>query len=541
MARNTSGLKRGNPATQFQKGTEKQRQIARMGGLKRAENARKRKNFEEVLLQIANMQVPFEDAIATLKKHGVKEDDRDYLTLITLQSAIAAANGSYNHAEFFINNYVKAMEKAEIAEESKFHIPAELLGRDFIDINREIRPNVSYVFKGGRGSLKSTFISEKIVELLINNPNMHACCIRKVGKTLKDSVWSQIRWSIDQMGLSDKFEVKKSPLEIIYKKTGQTIFFRGLDDPVKLKSTKPVFGYIGILWLEEADQIAGMAEVRSTRQSLLRGGDSSYEFISYNPPRSRSAWVNEEELVEDPNKVVHTSNFQNVPKHWLGKKFLDDAAHLKETNEAAYLNEYMGIANGSGGAIFENLTEREITDEEIKNFKALYAGVDWGYYPDAYHFVMTSYNRATGTIYIFDEHRCYKTPNSETAKWILDKYGERLKDAPYGVICDSAEQKSILDYQMMKVKALPCKKFAGSVDFGIKWLQFQNIVIDKKRCPHTYNELVKYEYPRDKDGNIVSGYVDKDNHAIDALRYAYCLLYMTEMPKGKYYMDGRPK
>jgi len=540
MARNTSGLKRGNPATQFQKGTERQRQIARMGGLKRAENARRRKNFEEVILQVANMKVPFEAAIETMKKHGIAESDRDYLTMITLRSATEAAlQGNAQQAQFFIENYQKALEHSEQADGRNFRIPAELLGKDFIDINREIKPNKTYVFKGGRGSLKSTYISEKTIELLINNPKMHACCIRKVGKTLKDSVWAQLKWSVEMMGLADDFECKRSPLEIVYKPTGQVIYFRGADDPGKIKSLKPPFGYIGILWIEERDQLAGPNEERNIKQSLLRGGKETYDFASYNPPKSKSSWVNEQESEPNPDRIYHESNYMNVPRDWLGERFLDDAAHLKEINPDAYDNEYMGIANGNGGNVFDNLVKREISDEEIKGFNTFYIGVDWGNYPDPYHAILAANDPKTGTIYIFGEHRCIKTRNEDTGAWLLNNWNDYLKSAPYGAVCDSAENKSILDYNSMGIKALACKKGAGSVDFGIKWLQLRKIVIDPVRCPYTYMEMNKYEYPRDKDGNLISGYVDKDNHAIDALRYAFCFVYMTELPRnGKYYQDS---
>ena len=540
MARNTSGLKRGNPATQFQKGTEKQRQIARMGGLKKAENARRRKNFEEVILQVANMKVPFEAAIETMKKHGIQESDRDYLTMITLRSATEAAlQGNAQQAQFFIENYQKALEHSEQVDGRQFQIPGSLIGREFIDINREIKPGKTYIFKGGRGSLKSTFVSEKVIELLVNNPKMHACCIRKVGKTLKDSVWSQLKWSIEMMGLADDFECKKSPLEIVYKRTGQVIYFRGADDPGKIKSLKPPFGYIGILWIEERDQLAGPNEERNIKQSLLRGGVDTYDFASYNPPRSKSSWVNEQELEENPDRVYHDSNYLSVPKDWLGQRFLDDAERLKVTNPEAYKNEYMGEPNGNGGNVFENITKRTITDEEIAGFNTFNIGVDWGHYPDPFHAVLCSRDPATGTIYIFGEYRCLKTRNEDTGAWILNNWSSYLKDAPYGCVCDSAENKSIMDYNAMGLKAIAAKKGPGSVDFGIKWLQWQNIVIDPIRCPRTWAELSRYEYPRDKDGNVLSGYVDKDNHAIDALRYAFCFTFMTELPRnGKYYQDG---
>ena len=127
-------------------------------------------------------------------------------------------------------------------EDRPYELPARVIGRAFVDLNREIKPNIAYVLEGGRGGLKSSFISLKIVELIKNNPQMHACITRQVANTLKDSVYNQMKWAINILGLNDEFSFKTSPLEIVYKKTGQTIYFRGLDDETKPKGIKVPFG-----------------------------------------------------------------------------------------------------------------------------------------------------------------------------------------------------------------------------------------------------------------------------------------------------------
>ena len=109
-----------------------------------------------------------------------------------------------------------------------------------VDINRQIKPNIEYVFEGGRGGLKSSFVAFKIVELIKNNPQMHACITRQVAGTLKDSVYANMKWAINELGLMEEFECKVSPLEIKYIKTGQTIYFRGLDDLEKQIPRKPI-------------------------------------------------------------------------------------------------------------------------------------------------------------------------------------------------------------------------------------------------------------------------------------------------------------
>ena len=413
-----------------------------------------------------------------------------------------------------IDKFLPVDHQAET--ERPYELPARVLGKAFVDLNREIKPNIAYVLEGGRGGLKSSFISLKIVELIKNNPQMHACITRQVGNTLKDSVYNQMKWAINILGLNEEFTFKVSPVEIIYKKTGQTIYFRGLDDETKLKGIKVPFGYIGILWKEEKDQMKGPAQERSTNQSVLRGGMESYDFSSYNPPKSKSSWVNKEKLIPNDKRVIHKSTYLEVPPEWLGTKFLDDAAHLKEVNPAAYEHEYMGVPNGDGGNVFEYLEVRTITDEEIKRMDRIYQGVDFGWYPDQFAFLRTYYDAAREKIYLLDELYVNKWSNAQTAKWILDRgYND------YSIICDSAEPKSVNDYRDAGLPAKGAVKGPGSVEYGFKWLQTRTLVIDPHRTPYAYEEITNYEYDRDKDGNVISGYPDANDHAISALRYAY--------------------
>jgi PBSX family phage terminase large subunit len=402
------------------------------------------------------------------------------------------------------------------SDDKHYELPARVLGKAYVDLNRHIEPNISYVLEGGRGSLKSSYWALKIIELIKNNPQLHACVTRQVATTLKDSVYAQMKWAINALGLEEEFTCKVSPLEIIYKKTGQIIYFRGLDDETKLKSIKPPFGYIGILWKEEKDQMKGAAEERSVNQSVLRGGDISYDFSSYNPPKSKSAWVHKEKLIPNPNRVIHQSTYLEAPPEWLGKKFIDDAEHLIEVNPSAYEHEYLGIPNGDGGNVFEYLEIRDIADEEIDRMDNIYQGVDFGWYPDQFAFLRTYYNSAQEKIYLIDELYVNKWSNAQTAEWIRDKgYGD------YRITCDSAEPKSVNDYRDAGLPARGAVKGPGSVEYGFKWLQSRTIVIDPRRTPNAYAEIVGYEYERDKDGNVISGYPDENDHAISALRYAY--------------------
>lgn len=383
---------------------------------------------------------------------------------------------------------------------------------------RDIRDkeHLEYVFKGGRGSTKSTTVGMTIVELMKNNHDIHAVVCRKVGNTIKDSVYNKIKWAIGKQEFTEEFDSKLSPMEITLKATGQKIYFRGADDPDKIKSINPEFGYIGILWFEELDQFAGPEEIRKIEQSAIRGGNLAWIFKSFNPPKTMNNWANKYVLEPKENRIVHSSTYLDVPKGWLGQPFIDEAEHLKEVNPNAYEHEYMGIANGNGGNVFEYLEIRDITDEEISRMDRIFAGVDYGWYPDAFCYLRTYYDSAREKIYLIDELYVNKWSNSKTADWIKKKgYDD------YTMICDSAEPKSVNDFRDAGLPARGAIKGPGSIEYGFKFLQTKTLVIDPKRTPNAYKEITEYEYDRDKEGNVISGYPDGNDHAISALRYAY--------------------
>ena len=394
---------------------------------------------------------------------------------------------------------------------------SEKIGSAFYDVAHDVfhHGHTHYDFSGGRGSGKSSTVSIIVPLLLVSNPGTHALVLRKVANTIRDSVYAQYIWAIGELGMAAYWEAKVSPMELIYKPTGQKIMFRGADDPMKIKSIKVPFGYIAVTHFEEKDQFAGRAEIRNILQSTMRGGSVFWNFESYNPPISRDNWANKDSLEERADRLCHKSTYLQAPPEWLGEQFLAEAEHLKETDERAYQHEYLGIPVGTGGNVFENLGLREITDEEMSHFDQIYQGVDYGWFPDPFAFIRLHYDRARETIYLMDEIYQNKLTNEASGNIIIQR---GYKDAY--ITCDSAEPKSVADYRAMGLPAKAAVKGPGSVDYGMKWLQRRKIVIDRKRTPNAYNEFVNYEYERNKDGDIISGYPDANNHLIDATRYA---------------------
>ena len=445
--------------------------------------------------------------------------------LVTLGLIKGAELGNAKNYEL-IYNIMQQKEKQDEEQNIFVVLPAKDIASQFSDINRAIddREYREYYLEGGRGSTKSSFISEKIIELLENNPKMCAVVLRKVKDTLKDSVFAQLEWAIDTLsetypGLKDRYKLTKSPLEITNTKTGQVIYFRGADDYGKIKSLKtPKDMYVGITWYEEFDQFAGMMEVRKINQSLIRGGDDFIQFYSYNTPASSQHFVNIEKIAPKDSRLVHLSDYRTVPKKWLGQAFIDEADYLKEVNDKLYRNEYLGEMTGVGGNVFENVELREITDEEIKTFDYTYQGMDFGWFPDPLAWTKCAYNPSQRALYIFDEFVVNKMSNADV--WECLKENKGVTEEDY-IIADSAEPKSIGDFRAYGSLMRGAEKGPGSVEYSMKWLSsLAKIVIDQRRCPVSAQEFSTYEFEQDKDGNYISGYVDANNHCIDSVRYA---------------------
>lgn len=394
-----------------------------------------------------------------------------------------------------------------------------VLSPAFYALHRQVRDasELEIVAMGGRGSCKSSYISIESVLLLLRNPEVHACVFRKVGNTLRNSAFAQYCWAVDVLGLSGQFRCTVSPMEIIYKRTGQKIMFFGLDDPGKVKSIKVPFGYIGIAHFEELDQYSGPEEIRNVEQSIFRGGPLAICFKSFNPPAMARNWANRYALEAKPGKIVHSTTYMTTPREWLGEKFLADADHLRKTNPTAYQHEYLGEVVGCGTNVFDNLLLREITADEREQFDRIYRGGDWGYYPDPWAYNRVHYDATRRTLYVLDELHMLRASNRQTADAV---FASGVTGADI-LTMDSAEPKSIEDYRSFGLNARGAEKGPGSVAYSTKWLQgLKQIVIDPSTCPHTAREFAEYEYERAKDGEIISGYPDVNNHHIDAVRYA---------------------
>lgn len=397
---------------------------------------------------------------------------------------------------------------------------SEIINENFYEFWKTINSNkyLFHVLKGGRASAKSTHIAIWLVLALMKYP-VTCLCIRKVGNTLAESVFEQLKEAIDILNVGHVWKVQKSPLQLVYIPRGNKFIFRGADDPAKIKSIKMSKFPIAFVWFEELAEFKTEDEVSTIVNSVLRAElppGLSYKVIySYNPPKRKQSWVNKkfETQFLPSNTYVHHSTYLDNPH--ISKAFIEEAEEVKKKNEFKYRWEYLGEPIGSGVVPFSNLVFRTITDEEIKSFDNIRQGNDFGYATDPMAFVRMHYDSKRRILYFIDEIYGVKMSIRELASRIKSK-----KYDDYPVICDSAEPRSIAELKEYGIQALKAKKGPGSIEFGENWLDdLEAIVIDNKRTPNVAKEYENIDYQTDKDGNIRPKLEDKDNHTIDATRY----------------------
>ena len=394
----------------------------------------------------------------------------------------------------------------------------DLIAPQFYDIHWDIieGKHTHYKLYGGRGSTKSSFISIEIIMGMMQDPDANAACFRRVGNTLQESVYEQLLWAFDALGVSHLWKPSLSPLRITYLPTGQRIVFRGCDDPNKSKSIKLRRGYFKYIWYEERAEFEGDEDERTINQSLMRGGDHYVVFYSWNPPKSLNSWVNQDVLTVRDDTLCNHSTYLTVPREWLGEQFFIEANELKKRKIMAYRHEYLGEAIGTGGKVFDNVILREIKPEEIAIFDKIRQGLDFGFAADPLAFLRMHYNKKQHRLYIYREIYQVNLKNREAVSKI-----KKINPENKIITADSEEPRSIATFNEMGLRLIGAKKGPGSVDFGMDYLsnEIDEIIIDPVTCPNAAREFSTYELERDKNGNFKGGYPDKDNHTIDACRY----------------------
>lgn len=385
---------------------------------------------------------------------------------------------------------------------------------------------------GGRASIKSTDAGYLLPLGVMAHPGVSAMALRVHGVDLKTSVYPNIKQCITWLSelwpeqrLLERWRFREDCRFMTFD-GNRGIVFHGLDDPTKRKSEKPPWGgYFGYLWCEELDEF-DPAAVKSLRKSVLRGGPIGQSIYTYNPPKSKAAWVNSEAARPAPGKYVFKTTFLDVLPHhpeWLGQTFIEEAMQAKAENSIEWRWELMGEAIGSGGEVFSNVEAQEITDEQVASFKekgwARY-GLDFGFTNDPTALVECAWDEAGRTVYIWGAHGGQGMFEEDIAEEI-----GRLGIGNEEIVADNAEPRAIAKLRILGVRRIrPSWKAEGWVDSGINFLRGGRvrIVIDPRpnRAKKAWDEFSTYEFGRYKNGDLKVGYPDKDNHWIDATRYA---------------------
>ena len=379
-------------------------------------------------------------------------------------------------------------------------------------LNNLSRAQIIY---GGSSSGKSVFIAQRCVLDVAKGGRNYLVC-RQVARTIKNSVFAQITRVINEWGLKDLFTINKSDF-IITCANGYQIIFVGLDDVEKIKSIVPAKGAWTDIWIEEATE----TERASVKQleKRQRGGDESIAkrlTLSFNPIL-QSHWIYEEYFKDVADQENYQTDTLSILKTWyIHNRFLtaDDIRDLENEKDPYYHNVYtLGNWGVLGNVIFKNWKTDDLLPvrDQLTNHKI---GLDFGFSSDPAALIVTHYDKAHKTIYVYDE--LYETGLTNDVLATILK--EKVERRP--VVCDSAEPKSIQELRGHGVLALPARKGKDSVLYGIQWLQQQTIVIDS-RCINTRNELSQYKWKEDAAGNALPVPIDRNNHLIDALRYAY--------------------
>ena len=381
-----------------------------------------------------------------------------------------------------------------------------------------------YFIGGGRGTFKSTTASCRVDMGILDDPDANAVVFRKVKDTIEGTVFSRYCKTIRDNHLDRYMKISRSPLRITYRNRHglrQEIRFLGLDKADKSKSAEFEHGYCKFAHFEELDQYNGWDEVHTVLESIGRGGPHFQMIGTYNPPESLTSWVNVEARLPKDNRLVHFSNYLMHPKElreaWLQGPFLREAESMRIVQPERWRHIYMGEQTGTGGEIFKNVTVRRITPEERAGFKVVRFGMDFGFTNDPTALSLCAYDRKYRRLYIFGaDGGC-----GLFEEQIMDMLRKHHLENKY-VICDSAEQRVIAKLRHLGARGVkPCYKKADFPHYGVNWLRgLVEIVIDPVDAKPAVDEFTQYEYDRFRDGTLKNEFPDRDNHWIDATRYA---------------------
>ncbi len=373
------------------------------------------------------------------------------------------------------------------------------------------------VVKGGRASKKSATTSLWLIYHMMKMPLANTLVIRQVFKDHKDSTYAQLKWAVHRLGVAKDWQFKLSPLEIIYKPTGQKILFRGLDDPDSLASITVENGFLCWAWFEEAYQVKDervFDKVDGSIRGEMPAGYFKQITLTFNP-WSDKTWLKARffDRTGDSSILAITTTFRD--NEFIGE---DDREYYSNLSPRRRRIEADGDWGISEGLIYENFEVRKFDVNAIRQVPGAEAcfGLDFGYTTAPSAFIGAILLKDRREIYVFDEF--YKKGMSNRALADMIKYKGYAKEV---IVADSAEPKSIDEikgYGISRIK--PATKGKDSVMHGIQLLQDYKIIVNEVHCPNFDVELNNYCHKQAKDGSFLNEPIGEFNHGPDAIRYA---------------------
>lgn len=371
------------------------------------------------------------------------------------------------------------------------------------------------VCKGSRASKKSKTTALYYIWGLMRYPDANLLVIRKTYRTLKDSCYAELKWAVHRLGVDDWWEFKASPLEATYKPTGQKIYFRGLDDPLKVTSTTVDIGCLCWCWIEEAYEIMSEADFNTLDESI-RGvvpeGLFKQITLTFNPWNERH-WIKKRffDAEKDPDILAMTTNYK--VNEWLDASDQKVFDLMQKNNPRRYAVAGLGGWGIVEGLVYENWREQEFTLEEVRKYPSAF-GLDFGYTNDPSAFFAGFVDLQNKKLYVWDEFYEKGMSNKRISEKITEQGYAKER-----ITADSAEPKSIDELKGLGLRVQPAKKGKDSVLFGVQWIQDFEIIIHP-RCVNFITEISNYTWAEDKFGAKLNQPIDDFNHLMDAMRYA---------------------
>lgn len=377
------------------------------------------------------------------------------------------------------------------------------------------------VCKGSRASKKSKTTALWYIVNLMAYPDSNLLVVRKVFRTLKDSCFTELKWAINRLGVNEFWEIKESPLEMTYKPTGQKIYFRGLDDPLKVTSITVERGYLCWCWIEEAYEIGSENDFNMLDESV-RGaipeetGLFKQITLTFNPWNEHH-WL-KKRFFDNPDSETLAMTTNYTCNEWLDKKDRNLFETMKQNNPRRYRVAGLGDWGIVDGLVYENWEEKAFDLEEIRGLPNIGSafGLDFGYTNDPTALFCGLVDTKAKTIWVFDEIYKKGMGNEAIADEVIK--GGYAKEK---IRADAAEPKSIDRlYALGLSRIRRARKGKDSVNSGIDFIQDYKIFVHPK-CVNFITEISNYTWDTDsKTGQKINKPIDDFNHLMDAMRYA---------------------